>query len=558
MNFNHYFTNTELEQILTSWSQAFPSLFRLEKLGISYQGSPLWIGILTQTGTGSDTQKPALWIDANIHATELAGTTTVLHTLHTLLQGYGSDPQITRLLDSCTLYAVPRINPDGAALALSDSPRLLRSGTRPYPWPDPDQPQGLQIQDMDGDGRILQMRIPDPSGDWQISDQDPRLMVKRAPDQNGGEYYRLFYEGWINEFDGYLIKTNRLLSGIDFNRNFPYRWRPQSEQHGSGSYPASESEIRAVVEFIVAHPNINLALTYHTHGGLILRPFSDRPDTEFDRQDLRVYEKLGQRGSQITGYPCISIFHEFRSDPNEVTTGAFDDWMYDHLGAFAFTIELWNLPQAAGVEFEDYMRWRQDHPPADQLKMLQWCDRYAAGWGYVEWYGFDHPQLGPIELGGWQILHTWRNPPPDLMEAEAARHTPFVISLAETLPHLAVWKTEVETLAAGIYRIVLVVENTGFLPTYTSQQGRQRDSARPVRVRIDLPEDLQLISGNTTQDLGHLEGRSTKLSPLYTRSSPTDNRAWCEWTVKGAAEAQIGFQILSDRAGVIHHQIQLI
>ncbi len=558
MNFNHYFTNAELETILRTWAQDYSSLLRLEKLGISYQGSPLWIVTLTQITTGSDLEKPAIWIDANIHATELAGTTTVLHILDTLLRGYGQTAQITRLVDTCTLYAVPRINPDGVDLALTHSTHKMRSGVRPYPWPDDDQPAGLQIQDMDGDGRILQMRIPDPSGDWQVSDLDPRLMVKRAPDEHGGDYFRLFYEGWLKDFDGYLIKTNRLLPGVDFNRNFPYRWRPQSEQHGAGSYPTSEIEIRAVVDFITAHPNINLALTYHTHGGLILRPFSDRPDTDLDLRDLRVYEKLGQRGAQITGYPCISIYHDFRSDPHEVTTGAFDDWMYDRLGVFAFTIELWNLPQAAGVEFENYMRWRQDHPPSDQLKLLQWCDQQAPGWGYVDWYGFDHPQLGSIELGGWQILNTWRNPPAALMGAEAARNTPFVISLAETLPHLKIWRTEVESLAEGLYRLVLVVENTGFLPTYTSQQGRQREGVRPVRAQIDLPESAQLISGWITQDLGHLEGRSTKLSPLYTQNSPTDNRAWCEWMVQASPGSSVNLQVLSERAGVIRHRIQLV
>ena len=43
-----------------------------------------------------------MWVDANIHATEVAGTTVALNIAHTLLTGYGTDAQITRLLDNIT------------------------------------------------------------------------------------------------------------------------------------------------------------------------------------------------------------------------------------------------------------------------------------------------------------------------------------------------------------------------------------------------------------------------------------------------------------------------
>ncbi len=88
---------------------------------------------MTNQAAGPDTEKPAVWFDVDIHTTELAGTVTVLHGLHTLLTGYKQDTRITRLLDTSTFYAVPRVNPDGAALAMASIPRHLRSGARPYP-----------------------------------------------------------------------------------------------------------------------------------------------------------------------------------------------------------------------------------------------------------------------------------------------------------------------------------------------------------------------------------------------------------------------------------------
>ena len=42
----------------------------------------------------------------------------------------------------------------------------MRSSTRPYPY-DEEEIEGLIVEDIDGDGRILQMRIPDPNGLWK-------------------------------------------------------------------------------------------------------------------------------------------------------------------------------------------------------------------------------------------------------------------------------------------------------------------------------------------------------------------------------------------------------
>ena len=123
-------------------------------------------------------------------------------------------------------------------MALAANPRYVRSGTRPYPYSEP--LAGLHEEDIDGDGRILQMRIRDPHGDWKISSLDNRLMEKRGPDEHEGEFFRLLPEGRLEEFDGVEIKLAKPLQGLDFNRNFPFEWQPESTQAGAGPFPASE------------------------------------------------------------------------------------------------------------------------------------------------------------------------------------------------------------------------------------------------------------------------------------------------------------------------------
>jgi murein tripeptide amidase MpaA len=439
---------------------------------------------------------------------------------------------------------------------MAAKPRFIRSGVRSYPWPEVDE--GLHEEDIDGDGRILQMRLQDPNGDWKISPLDPRLLEKRSPTEHGGVYYRLLPEGKLEKYDGYLIKIAAPPEGLDFNRNFPFEWRGEGEQSGAGPFPASEPETRALIEFIAAHPNINIAVTYHTYSRVILRSYSTKSDDEMETSDLWVYKKIGEIGTKMTGYRCVSTFHDFKYHPKEVTTGGFDDWLYDHRGTYAFTIELWDLPDEAGIKERKLIDWFRDHPVEDDLKILHWADEHCGGKGFIDWHTFEHPQLGEVELGGWDQMYTWRNPPLELIEAEAERNKGFALALGDMLPKLSLQTLEVRPLGEGSYHINLVVENTGFLPTCTSEQGKKRKIVRPVRVELDLPAEAELVSGRPRVSLGHLEGRSNKLDPdTVWGIAGTDNRARAEWVVKGSPGMQVALRVLSDRAGSFERVVEL-
>ena len=110
----------------------------------------------------------------------VTGCSAALHLLERLVTGYGSDEKVTRALDTRTFYVVPRLNPDGAEIALSEQPRYVRSSVRKYPLPE--REDGLQAEDVDGDGRILTMRLRDPNGNWKAHPDAPALMVRRDPD----------------------------------------------------------------------------------------------------------------------------------------------------------------------------------------------------------------------------------------------------------------------------------------------------------------------------------------------------------------------------------------
>ncbi len=558
ITFNTYYTYSQLTERLAWLAAQHPGIMQVTALGKSHEGREIPLVVLTNRETGPDTEKPAFWIDANIHATEVTASMAALYFVKKLVEGYGRDPKITRVLDEQTIYVVPRLNPDGAEWALAEQPRYIRSGTRPYPFED--KQDGLYAEDIDGDGRILQMRIPDPTGDWKISERDPRLMIKRSLDEEDGAYYRLFSEGLIENYDGHIIQVAPALQGLDFNRNFPAEWRPEGEQRGAGDFPGSEPEIRAVLEFMTAHPNIYGAITYHTYSRAILRPYATKDDKQMDTDDLWVFEAIGGRGTEITGYPCVSVYHDFRYHPKEVITGGFDDWLYEHKGIYAYTVELWDLPTAAGIEAKSkekkFIEWARKHPVADDYKILEFVNQHADD-KLVSWYSFDHPQLGKVELGGWNSFTTWRNPPPALLEQEIAPQADFALAFAALAPRIA-WRTvELTPLGDGVYHLLAVVENRGFLSTNGSTQAVKVKAVRPVRLELTLPAGAVLKSGKLKSEIGHLEGRSNKLDVAYYGVSPTDNRGKAEWLIHAPAGGELTISALAERGGTIRRQVLL-
>ncbi len=553
IDFTRYYRPHEVEAALQAWAEERPDLCTLSSIGTSYEGRSIWLLTLTNKATGPDHEKPAFWLDANIHATEVTGCMGALHLIETALAGYGHDPAITALLDERALYIVPCLNPDGMEQALT-SPVYVRSGTRRYPFTD--DRDGLYPADVDGDGLILQMRVVDPDGGWKVSERDPRLMRRRAPDERGGTYYRVYTEGFIRNYDGYEVKIAPPAQGLDFNRNFPYIWGPEGVQRGAGPFPTSEPEIRAAVAFLTSHLNVSGAISYHTYSGAILRPYSDKPDDQMQIDDLWTFKELGNRGQEITGYRHVSVYHGFRYHPREVMRGAFDDWAYDQLGIFAFTVELWDMIGEAGIKDRDFIEWFRDHPEEDDVKLLRWNDEQLDGKGFVNWRPFEHPQLGPVEIGGWIERRTFGNPPEQFLLRTLEPNTRFALAFAQTGPRLELRHVQAEALGSDLYRLQAVVVNSGYLPTYGSKRALEVQAVQPIEVAVNLPEGGAIISGERQQAIGQLEGRANKRA-LWGASYPTDHLRRLTWTIRAPAGSAVTVEARSQRAGVARATVQL-
>ncbi|HTS22142.1 MAG TPA: M14 family metallopeptidase [Casimicrobiaceae bacterium] len=557
VRFDRFYRYQELSEILQAFAAEHPRLVGIESIGRSHEGRDIWLLTLTNRATGEAADKPAFWVDGNIHSTEVAASVAAVYFLKYLLDGYGRDPDVTRALDTRAFYICPRINPDGAEWALADEPKFVRSSTRSYPYEE-DPIEGLTVEDIDGDGRILQMRVPDPNGLWKPHPQEPRLMVRREPAEVGGTYFRILPEGRLEGYDGFTLKIKRPRQGLDLNRNFPGNWRQEFEQLGAGPFPTSEPEVRAVADFVVGHPNIIGGVAFHTWAGVLLRPFDHLPDTEMHAEDLWHYQRVGTKGTELTGYPAISVYHEFRYHPKQVIGGAFD-WVYDHFGMFSWVVEIWSPMREAGIEKYLYIDWFRDHPIEDDLKLFRWSEEKLGGKAHVDWKPFRHPELGPVEIGGWNRFHAFGNPPLDRLEAEIARFPKWLLWQALLSPRMELVEASAKPVGSGAWRVRIVVQNTGWLPSYVSKRALERKVVRGVIAEIALPAGAELASGRRREDIGQLEGKAYKHTGVsfWPDYHVTDDRAKVEWIVRGRVGDRIDLVARHERAGTIRTSVVL-
>jgi len=556
--FDRFYRYDELTEILQGWAEERPDLFRVESIGKSFEGRDIWLATITKFETGQDLEKPGFLVEANIHAIEVTGCTAALHLIDKLVRGYGSDPKVTRCLDTRVFYVVPRLTVDGSEAALAEKPHFVRSSLRPYPRLD--EQDGLYEEDIDGDGRVLMMRMEDPNGAWKVHPEDARMMTPRDPDEGpeDGTFYRVLWEGLIRNYDGVQIKIPPPFQGLDLNRNFPVEWKPEGEQYGAGPYPLSEPETRAHMDAIVARPNITGYIAYHTFSGVHLRPYGGYDDDHFPVPDLRAYKLIGEEATKRTGYPAISIHHDFKYEPKQSITGSTTDWFYDHQGVYSWTTEFWAPPRQAGIEDYGYIEWMKEHPAEDDLKLLRWNDEQLDGKGYVDWYEFDHPQLGKVELGGWDVMYAWANVPPQFLEAEIAPHSDWALWHLLISPRIEVKSLDVDAVGDGRYKVQLVLQNTGWLPTQVTQKAIERKAVRPLEVELTLPEGAEVVVGERKVEAGQLEGRVHKRSVLWWGGDDsTADLTKLEWVIEAPEGGELGIEARHQRAGTVRRVVSL-
>lgn len=103
------------------------------------------------------------------------------------------------------------------------------------------------------------------------------------------------------------------------------------------------------------------------------------------------------------------------------------------LGVYSWTTEFWDITFHATGHRCSTKIWYLGNTVEESLAIAKWIDVNAPG-SYVDWYEYDHPQLGKIEIGGPDFIRILSNPPLHMLKNEIAPHADFAIYQALMSP----------------------------------------------------------------------------------------------------------------------------
>lgn len=565
----------ELTSQLERWAAAFPAFVRRSSLGRTPEGRELWLLTIGREGP----TRPAVWVDANMHAVELTGSSVALAIAEAAIALHLGEPVgrageradalpahvRAHLAEGVTFHVLPRMSPDGAERVLETGqyvrsvPRDSRVGRTAAFW---------RPCDLDGDGRVALLRVRDPSGAFVEHPGHPGLMLARRLEDEG-PFYGLYPEGLIEGWDGTTLPVDGIHGDTetDLNRNFPYGWAPEHRQHGAGPYATSEPESRAVVEFATRHPEIFFWLNLHTYGGCFIRPAGDRPDTRMDQGDLGIYRAFEAFAEGITGYPVVSGFEEFTYLPDTPLAGDLTSFAYAQRGALAVVCELWDFFREVGLGKHDavgrYERMRpfvhhyQRRTRADAQKVAEW-DRVHNGGRVVRPFSkVQHPQLGEVEVGGFCPLEGIWNAPAHRLAELGERMAAVTMRAAAMAPRVVIDEVELTPVggegALTRTKVSCVVRNVGYLGTSVLPSAAALPVSEPVCVTLEPGPGVRLWGERAggRRLVGHLAGWGghESATPSFARTAHGPTSARVELMVEGQGE--IVLRASGTRFGVV-------
>ncbi len=450
VSWNRFYDYDEVTQIIHDLVDAYPELLTLESLGKSELGRDMWLITLNNSKTGPAGDKPAMYIDGNVHGNEIQATETVLYSIWYLTKSFGQVDQLTELIDRVAFYFVPSLNPDGRAewFANPNTPHSARTGQRPTDNDfdgllDEDGPD-----DLDGDGHITRMWKFDTNGRYRRNELDPRI-IERAPEGVQGELSRLGSEGIDNDGDGRVNEDGP--GGYDMNRNWASDWQPNYIQYGAGQFPFDSKETNAIAQFILKHPNIAAGQSYHNTGGMLLRgPGADYLENLYSRSDRSVYDKLGDAGEDLLPYYDYMVIH---ADLYTVH-GGFVNWMAEGLGIVSFTNEIWTNSRMMPDPDREF----------SAEERMRWQDRMLFGQTFTDYTEYDHPTHGKVLIGGG-TKYSSRVTPPFMLEEGCHRNFAFTMFHATNMPEIQYKWVGIEQLDSTLWEVTVEIENTKIIPT---------------------------------------------------------------------------------------------
>ena len=586
-DFSKYHTYDELTRALRLMVNEHRNIAKLESIGKTLEGRDiLLVEIANPKGVPVE-QRPALFIGANFEGDHLIGSEIALYIVDYLLKNYNSNSEVKEKIDNHVFYIVPRVNPDAAEMFFANVKIGRKTNTKPYDGDNDGRMDEDGPEDLNKDGCVTVMRARDTEGEYMINPGEPRLMKKADPKKGETGIYNLYWEGIDNDKDGFINEDPP--GGIDINRNFQHEYPYYSPD--AGWHMISELESRAIVDWIIAHRNVAIILTFGESDNLITAPNSRGQLGPAKEIDLFKFADASNDGASEVGiFPTgrrVSGFRGPRSQPTQqqqqpsrgrpsrgpATTvdttdieyfsiiskkyveltgiknqpvvrkpqGAFFQYGYYQFGVPSFSTPGWGISSLESESPQGRQSQRGAGSPRpsgrgqtadiDSL-LLKWMDSDGID-GFANWTKYNHPELGEVEIGGFKP-YAVTNPPAEKIASLGVSHAEFVVYLGTLFPQVKIAKTEVTNHGGGIFRIKAEVENAGFLPTSLAHGVRSR-SVKPTMVQLGIEPEAVISGNNKTSFFQSLAG--------------SGKRQKYEWLIKGKSGVRIELKVVSQKGG---------
>ena len=117
-----FFTITELNNILEQMRVLYPNLVSAKtSIGNTVEGRPIYM-VKISDNADIDEPESELFLNAVHHGREPMSLSQLIYFMWHVIENYGSDSEITTLLNSTEIYIVPMVNPDGYQRNIATNP----------------------------------------------------------------------------------------------------------------------------------------------------------------------------------------------------------------------------------------------------------------------------------------------------------------------------------------------------------------------------------------------------------------------------------------------------
>jgi len=332
-------TPNEIADQITSITSSLEAV-TVTTIGYSRNGLPIHCIEVAREHETPTTNRPALLLVAGIDGNHLLGTEVAMDIINTLVAL--PTEETSALLETHKLYVIPQVNPDAADFYFNPiKHERLRNIT-----PSDNDHDGLLDEDgnedLNGDGYITMMRVPDLENATHIANPDePRLQIEPDPLKEQSASFILYTEGIDNDGDGKYNEDG--LGGVDLNKNFMHGYKEHSD--GAGHWQLSESESKALADFVLTHQEIAAIIVFGHHDTLS-KPFTENgkdnagAPKKLAEGDVELYKSISEKFVELT---------ELKVAQQQNWDGSFVAWAYAQYGVPSFSTPLWTKPSIEKV-----------------------------------------------------------------------------------------------------------------------------------------------------------------------------------------------------------------